>query len=109
MMKGYIDTTSTSTTTVNVSGLPPRAYDVYVYVDGANGTSERSGTYTISGAGITTKTITAIDAASTDFSTAFTQAADSAGSYVKFTITACGFTLSAAPSAAATTTRRAPV
>jgi hypothetical protein len=109
MMKGYVDTTSTSTTTVNVTGLPPRAYDVYVYVDGANGTSERSGAYTISGAGITTKTITAVDAASTDFSTTFTQAIDSAGSYVKFTITACGFTLTAAPSAAATTTRRAPV
>ena len=109
MMKGYLDTTSTSTTTVNVTGLSPRTYDVYVYIDGANGTSERSGAYTISGAGITTKTITAIDRASTDFSTTFTGATDSVGNYVKFTITACGFMLNAVPSAAATTTRRAPV
>jgi hypothetical protein len=109
MMKGYLDTTSTSTTTVSVTGLSPRAYDVYVYVDGANSMYVRSGAYTISGAGMTTTTITAVDAASTNFSATFIRANNSAGNYVKFTIDAGGFTLTATPGAAATATRRAPV
>jgi hypothetical protein len=109
MMKGYLDTTSTSTTTVNVTGLSPRAYDIYVYVDGSNGTAQRSGAYTISGPGITTTTVTAIDVASTNFGTTFTPANDGAGNYVKFTINADAFTITATPATASTTTRRAPV
>ena len=38
LMKGYIDSSSTSTTTVVVAGLAQRTYDVYVYVDGDNRT-----------------------------------------------------------------------
>jgi hypothetical protein len=109
MMKGYLDTTATSTSTVTVTGLAPRGYDVYVYVDGDNGSSQRSGAYTISGAGITTTTVTAIDAASSNFSGTFVRASNSAGNYVKFTIGAGTFTLTATPGAAATSTRRAPV
>jgi hypothetical protein len=109
MMKGYLDTSSTSTTRVQVSGLVPRAYDVYVYIDGANGSAERAGTYTISGAGITPTTITAIDAVSSNFGTTFTDARDGVGNYVRFSVNAAAFTLTAVPSTASTTTRRAPV
>lgn len=109
LMKGYLDTTSTSTTTVTVSGLAPNTYDVYVYADGDNRTYDRSANYSISGAGVTPSTITLIDAANTNFGTAFTRGDNSRGNYVRFTITATGFTLSAAPNAPSAGTRRAPV
>jgi len=109
MMRGYLDTSSTSTTTVNIAGLAPRAYDVYVYVDGANKSFQRTGTYTISGPGMTTTTITATDAASADFAGVFQRADHSAGNYVKFTVNGSSFTLSATPGPAATDTRRAPI
>ena len=54
MMMGYLDSTSTSTTTVAVAGLPSAVYDVYVYADGDNRSYARTASYTISGAGITT-------------------------------------------------------
>jgi hypothetical protein len=109
LMKGYLDTTSTSATTVTVSGLPPRSYDVYVYADGDNRSSERSAAYTIRGIGITTTTINLTDAANTNFATTFTRADSSKGNYVRFRITATGFTLTATPIASAVTTRRAPI
>lgn len=109
MMKGYLDTTSTSTTSVTVAGLAPRSYDVYVYVDGDNRSYARTGRYTISGAGITTAAIDLTDAAGAGFSTAFVEASGSSGNYLKFTIQAGGFTLTAAPGAASTATRRAPI
>jgi len=109
LMKGYLDTTSTSTTTITVGGLSPRAYDVYVYADGANGSYTRTAAYTISGAGITTTTITLSDAANTNFSTTFTRASNTNGNYVKFTINAGGFTLTAAPVSGTNATLRAPV
>jgi hypothetical protein len=109
MMKGYLDTSSTSTTTISVTGLAPRTYDVYVYADGDNKTYDRTGVYTISGSGITAKTIELTDAASTNFSSTFKQASSSPGNYVKFTITTGAFTLTAVPGEADSTTRRAPV
>lgn len=99
MMKGYLDTSDTSTTTVTVAGLAVAAYDVYLYVDGDNGTQARTAAYTISGSGITTTTVNATDAASANFSGTFSQASNSNGNYVKFTITAGGFTISATPGA----------
>ena len=108
MMKGYLDTSATSTTTVTVAGLPSAPYDVYVYADGDNGTDSRTAGYRISGTGITTTTINLTDAASTNFGGTFTQAVNSNGNYVKFSITATGFTLSAIPGAAAVN-KRAPV
>jgi len=33
-MKGYLDTSASSTTTIDVSGLAEGAYDIYVYADG---------------------------------------------------------------------------
>jgi hypothetical protein len=58
MMKGYLDTTDTSTTSITVSGLPPgytsAGYDVYLYADGGNsGTSDKQGQYALGGTMIT--------------------------------------------------------
>ena len=109
LMKGYLDTTSTSATTVTVAGLASRSYDVYVYADGDNRSYDRSAAYTISGAGITTTTANLTDPANTNFDTTFTRADGSIGNYVRFSVTATGFTLTATPTAPATGTRRAPV
>jgi beta-lactam-binding protein with PASTA domain len=109
MMKGYLDSTNGSTTTVTVAGLVDRAYDVYVYADGDNRAFDRSAAYTISGAGMVPTTGTLTDAANTNFETTFTLADDSNGNYVKFTITGTGFTVSATPLAPLVGTRRAPL
>jgi len=109
MMKGYLDTSNTSVVTVKVAGLVPRAYDVYVYADGDNRTSSRSAAYAISGSGIPTTSINLTDPANTNFSGTFTEAHDSSGNYVKFTINATGFTLTATPTQPISSTRRAPV
>ncbi len=109
LMSGYLDTTSTSSTTVTVTGLARRAYDVYVYADGDNRVYGRSADYTISGDGITTTTLNLADAANTNFGTTFTRAENSNGNYVKFTIEATGFTLTASPALPLSGTRRAPV
>jgi len=112
MMKGYLDTRAKNPTTVNVSGLPtsPTGYDVYVYIDGDNGLATRSGSYSLSGAGITTTTINATDLASTNFGGTFTQAINSAGNYVEFaSIQATAFTLKAIPTSASDGFLRAPV
>ena len=108
MMKGYLDSANTSTTTVSVARLMPRTYDVYVYVDGDNRTYDRPANYTLSGPGLTPTTIKVIDPASTNFSGTFTQAANAKGNYLKFTVTGGDFTLTATPEPGAGS-RRAPV
>jgi hypothetical protein len=110
MMNGYLDTAGQNTT-VTVTGLPANAagYDVYLYADGDNGGATRTGTYQISGTGITTTSINLADAANTNFNGTFTQANNSAGNYVVFSIAATGFTLTAIPSTASDGTQRAPV
>jgi hypothetical protein len=52
MMRGYLDTNDTSITNVTVAGLPAAAqpWAVIVYYDGDNGTQNRVGRYTLSGA-----------------------------------------------------------
>jgi hypothetical protein len=112
MMKGYLDTGNTTTTTVSVSGLPSSAngYNVYVYADGDNAGDSHTSAYTISGTGITTTTISLIDAPNTNFSGTFTQANNSAGNYVVFTTpNISGFTISATPTASSSSFLRAPV
>jgi hypothetical protein len=109
LMRGYLDTSSTSVTTVTVAGLPSGTYDVYVYADGDNRGYTRTAAYRISGSGVTDTTINLTDPAYTDFSGSFTQAAGTAGNYVKFTITAGGFTLTATPVSGTNTTLRAPI
>jgi hypothetical protein len=110
MMRGYLDTVG-ATTTVTVSGLPADSagYAVYVYADGSNGPATRTGAYQISGTGITTTSVNLTDAANTDFSGTYTQGNNSAGNYVKFTITANGFTITATPGASTDAYPRAPV
>jgi hypothetical protein len=54
MMKGYLDSTETSVTSVNVANLPASLtgspYSVIMYYDGDNGANNRVGKYSISGA-----------------------------------------------------------
>ena len=108
LMRGYLDTSDTSVTTVTVTGLPNAAYDVYVYADGDNGNTAKTAAYRISGAGITTTTINLTDAASANFDATFTQATNSNGNYVKFSVVASGFTLTATPGASSGN-KRAPL
>ena len=67
LMKGYLDPSSASRASVTVAGLASGTYDVYVYADGDNGGASRTGTYRLSGSGITTTSITLTDAANTNF------------------------------------------
>jgi len=109
MMKGYLDTTSTSTTTVTMAGLAPHAYDVYVYADGANSAYTRTGAYTIAAPGQASVTIDLTDAAKTNFSSAYTAAQNSSGNYLLFHINGTQFTLTARPISGSSSTLRAPV
>ena len=111
MMKGYLDTASATTTTVNFTGLPSNAagYNVYVYADGDNPSASRTGIYQISGAGITTTSISLTDVAGTNFSGTFTQGNNSAGNYVVFTINATSFTISGTPGSSTDAVPRAPI
>jgi hypothetical protein len=109
LMKGYLDTSTTSTTSVTVAGLSAGAYDVYVYVDGDNHEFTRTGIYTVTVSGGIATTIKATDVALVNFSGTFTRAADSNGNYVKFSIVGGGFTLTASPGVSTNTTKRAPV
>ena len=108
-MKGYLDTSTTSVTTVTVSGLPSAAYDVYVYADGDNREFARTAAYQISGVGITATTVTRPIPLGANFDTAFVQAANSIGNYMRFSITGSGFTLTATPGVGGNATRRAPI
>jgi hypothetical protein len=112
MMKGYLDNGQMDTTTVTVSGLPANAngYSVYVYANGATTNSTNTGIYQISGAGITTSSATLTY--NSNFSGTFTQATASNpnGNYVVLTIpNVASFTLSAIPSTASTSFKRAPI
>ena len=109
MMRGYLDTDNTTSTSVTVAGLPSRAYDIYVYADGDNSSYDRSAAYTISGAGIATATVALMDAANVNFASTFGQANGSTGNYVRFRINGDGFTLTAVPTTPQEGTRRAAV
>jgi len=111
MINGYLDDHSGNPTTVAVSGLPSNGsgYAVYVYADGHNLSGTRAGNYQISGTGIPTTNIGLIDAANTDYNGTFTQANNSNGNYVVFTINAAAFTLTVTPTTASDGTLRAPV
>ena len=108
MMKGYLDTSSTSVTTISVAGLDNRDYDVYVYADGDNRTFSRTAAYTLTGSGLATTTVTLIDQANTNFAGALIPANNSAGNYIRFSLTGTAFTLTAAPLTGGNTTLRAP-
>src|SRR5579885_517545 len=112
MMRGYLDTGSQNPSTINVAGLPASStgYDIYVYVDGDNESSTVTGTYTLSGPGITATSFTVTDSSNTNFNGTFQQALNSAGNYVKFSgIQATAFALTATPTSASDGVLRAPV
>ena len=88
MMRGHLNTTSSTVSTVTVSGLANATYDVYVYVDGDNGSASRTAAYRISGAGISPTTVNLTDAANTNFSGSFVQASGSNGNYVEVQVAA---------------------
>ena len=111
MMRNYLDTGNTTTTTVTVSGLfaNTNGWNVYVYFDG-NNNETREGNYTISGPGITTTSVIGFDTANANFSGSFIQASNSAGNYVLFSIpNVSGFTVSATPINYSDAYPRAPV
>jgi hypothetical protein len=94
---------------VTVVGLPPGAYDVYVYTDGDNREFTRTGVYRLAASDGSATTLKATDLARVNFSGSFTRAADSAGNYLKFSIVGDGFTLTASPGSGTNATLRAPV
>jgi len=109
-MNGYINTATNTTTTIAVAGLPADAngYKLYVYAEENTSGATRVAAYKISGAGITTTTISATDP--NTFAGTFTQASDSTGNYVVFTLgNVVGFTLTATPVSASDGILRAPV
>jgi hypothetical protein len=110
MMKFMINTSSNTTTTATVSGLPSNAngFKVYVYCNETAFGATRTAAYQISGTGITTTTINATDPST--FTGTFTQANNSTGNYVVFTIgNVSGFTISASPVSASDGILRAPL
>jgi len=111
MMKGYLDTNRGHPSSITVSGLSAGSCDIYVYVDGDNSTSTHSGSYQLSGPGITTSVFTLVDTPNANFNGIFVQANNSGGNYVKFAAVPIGasFTLTATPGATSNGYARAPV
>src|ERR1035438_2907762 len=91
------------------SDLNTSGYNVYMYTDGDNSSATRTGTYQISGAGISTTTISATDASGANFNGTFVQANNSSGNYVVFTVNAAAFTLKATPGSSSDANPRAPL
>lgn len=119
LMRGYLDSSSTSTTTVTVSGLPAAfansLYNIWVYFDGDNGGDNRVASYSIPG-----RTLFGRDAGGTSFTGTFVevpqtsntnqQANTPAGNYLVFTgISGASFTLTASPVFSSSATLRAPI
>lgn len=75
MMKGYLDSSDTSITTVNVADLPASItaapYSVIMYYDGDNGGNQRVGRYSITGATTGNAVYWGRDAASSTFAGAY--------------------------------------
>src|SRR5271168_1296246 len=112
MMEGYLDNGQQNTSVVTVTGLPPdpNGYSVYVYADGSISSGTNTGTYQISGAGITSSSVSLTYGA--QFNGTFTQATPTSpnGNYVVLTIPAVSaFTISAIPTAATSGYKRAPI
>ena len=109
MMKGYIDCPGGKTTTVTISSLPASyvsaGYDVYVYTDGDNGASTKTGEYTLSGT-----TFGNADSAGVNFVGHYFQSNNGGGNYVLFkNVKLPLFTLTASPLTSDGTAGRAPI
>jgi len=135
MMKGYLDSSDTSVTSVNVANLPASLtaapYSVIMYYDGDNGGSERVGKYSITGATTGNATYWGRDAANSTFAGAYIQGQSAtdpiagggaidnnsaaaltvpAGNMIIFRgVTGSGFTLSAQSSVSSDGTNRSAI
>jgi hypothetical protein len=135
MMRGYLDSSDTSTTSVTVAGLPASItsgpYSVILYYDGDNGGNNRVGKYSITGNPTGNASFWALDAANATFNGTYILAQspidpiagggaiDSnptaaltvpAGNFMVFTgLTGDTFTLTAQSSVASDTTNRSAV
>ena len=107
MMRGYLDNGNGGTIRIAVSGLPSGA-DHYVYVDGDNGSTARTGIYQVTAPGAAAVSRTLTDAANATFTGTFRLANNSSGNYLRFPITGTSFTLTATPGQSAGV-RRAPI
>jgi hypothetical protein len=113
MMRGYLDNGANDPTTVTLSGIAPGVYDIYVYINGDNGSTARTGIYYLSPTATYVPSVNATDPAGVNFSGTFVQANNSNGNYVLFSgvplespgYVPAGFTLTASPDGAS----RAPV
>ena len=104
LLKGYLDNSSSTNTTVTVTNLPSaytnNGYSVYLYCDGDNGSSAKTGIYTIGA-----MSYSATDNANINFSGTCVQGNNTSGNFVVFSnLIASGFTL-----VASTSSTRAPV
>lgn len=110
MMRGYLDTSNTTSTNVTVYDLSAsfttNGYDVYVYFDGDNPGESRTANFRIR-----STIVSGTDAAGVDFSGTFIQAiAGSEGNYLVIPgLTEDRFTLEAIPGPTSGTSRKAPV
>ena len=117
MMRGYLDTSSTSGATVTVTNIPTTyqssGYDVIVYCDGDNGAENRVGQYTIAG-----QSIYVLDMGGANYGGFYVQGSSSSdqgtltsvGNFVRFSnLTNSGFTLTTTPGTTSGSNKRAPV
>src|ERR1043165_2250463 len=101
MMRGYLDTTSSSVSTVNIAGVPAAFthYDVYVYIDSdISGQTSNSRYHIAAAPSSTIDNITSGSTAMANFGGTFLKGNGTAGNYVIFRgLTARSFTLTATP------------
>ncbi|NQT51631.1 NPCBM/NEW2 domain-containing protein [bacterium] len=107
MMRGYLDTGSDTTTTIDVTGVPFENYYVLTYFDGSNGAAWRKGNYTLSAPNYGSVTVAAEDNENTNFSGKYNHLNGNVeGNYIIHAMLQgdSSFTLSATP-----TQTRAPI
>ena len=109
MMKGFIDTSNSSTTTVTISGLGApysvNGYDVYLYADGDNGAVTRAGSYKIGA-----RSYVCTDGAGKSFSGPYALGSNRVGNFMIYpNVGGTSFTLTAAPGTSGDATKSAPL
>jgi uncharacterized repeat protein (TIGR03803 family) len=122
LMKGFLNTSNTSTTTVSFTNLPasgnPGEFgyataDVLVYFDGSNLSADRTGVYNITSGSVPSRTLSGKDAAGVQFSGTFVPVTvnGATGNVIKFTKVplSTDLTITATPGASGDASKRAPV
>lgn len=111
LMNGYLDTSNTSTTTVDVEDIPYASYYVIGHHDGANLSASRTGDYSVN-AGGQVRTVSLTDAPHETFRGRFESPdANKNGNYTVFGIyhNQSSFMFSATGGASSTATKRAAI